>query len=247
MRLLSLNCQRAFNPNFRGFLRRSLSGGKNNIFLLQEANDNVVKLAQKNLGKYKIIQHKIPNGSFSEICILYSKKLRCVDSAFSYIEDSDGNEFGVLMAIFKSKKFTFSTANVHLPAYLKPQKRLQAIKQVKENFSSFLKKHPRSSRTIMAGDFNSILPWEHDSHKSILAPFLSPVKNKWSYTYISERLEPTDFWHKLVLFLGKIGFSFRPKLDHVFASKRPVKKRWIRVRSQRKNVSDHLPIIIDMK
>lgn len=245
--MLSLNCQRAFNPNFKAFLQRSLSRGKHKIFLLQEASDNVVNLAQKNFEKYKIIQHKTPKGKFSELCILYSRKLKCVDSNFSYIKDADGEEFGVLMAVFKSKKFMLSTANVHLPAYFKPQKRLQAVRQVKESFDDFLKKHPKTSRVVMVGDFNSMLPWEHSYHKTILAPLLSPVENKLSYTYISERLEPRDFWHKIIILLGKIGITFRPALDHVFSNNHLTKKKWIRARTQKKDVSDHLPIVIDVK
>ncbi len=247
IRLLSLNCQRALNPNFKSFFQRVLSRGKHRIFLLQEASDSVINVAKKNLEKYKMIQHKTPNGNFSELCILYSKKLHCVESDFLYIEDNEGKNFGILMATFRSKRFSLSTANVHLPAHLKPQKRSEAMEQVKEKFIAFLKKHPQTTRVILAGDFNSILPGEYNHHKSILASFLSPVRNRRSYTYVSDRLEPTDFLSKLIYWLGKIGISFKTSLDYVFANHVLVKRKRVKARSQKKNISDHLPILIEVR
>ena len=248
MKLLNLNCQKAMNPNFKTFFKRTLAGGKHKILLLQEASGTVIKIIQKHSSKkYKIIRHKTPNGDRSEVCIVHSNKLKCIDSDFSYIEDSDGKFFGILMATFKSRKTYLSAASVHLPSYLKPQKRLNAVRHIKKKFALFIKKHPETEQVILAGDFNSILPWEHEQHKNILSSFLVPVRNKLGYTYHTDRVEPIDTSSKIVRWFGLIGFSFKINLDHVFVNKTLWKSKKIRVRSQDKNISDHLPILIDLK
>lgn len=246
MKLLNLNCQRAINPNFPGFFQRTLEAGKHKVLLLQEASDTVVSLIQKHKGKkYRFIRYATPTGGNSELCIVHTRKLRCVDSKFVHVEEF-GKYSGILMAAFKSKKMYLSAASVHLPSHIRPRKRLAAMQHVKQAFAEFLKKHPGTNRVVLAGDFNAIFPWEHERNKMILASILLPVRNKGGYTYETHRLEPSDISSGFLHWLGRLGISFRTTLDYVFASHMLVQTKRIRARSQERDVSDHLPIVIDI-
>lgn len=247
MKLLNLNCQKAMNPNFMSFLKQTLNAGKHEILLLQEAPDDVISLAQQNAEThYNILRHRTPFGISSELCILHSSNTRLIDSSFAHIEDASGHYFGVLMGAFRSKTQNIVVANIHLPAYLQPLKRLGAIQKVKQTFDVFLKKHPYTKQVILAGDFNSILPWEHRRNKGVLSSILLPVQNRLGYTHRSHRLEPGDLSSRMVYWLGKIGISFRTTLDYVFASHVLVHNRRVRVRVLNKDVSDHLPMLIEI-
>lgn len=247
MRLLNLNCQRALNPNFTAFLQKTLASGRHKILLLQEASEEVVSTAKKHFRRsHRMIRCTTAQGVPPELCILHSRRVKCLDHTFSYIQDRTGTNFGVLMGVFKTKQFPLLIANVYLPPYLQPSTRARAIAHVYQALDAFIQKHAHVDRIILAGDFNSILPWEHFFHRRVLAPVLAPVANSCGYTYYTQRIEPSDFISWLVRMLGKIGISFRMTIDHVFAHPALVKKGRIRVRSEDTNVSDHLPISIEV-
>lgn len=247
MKLLNLNCQKGMNPNFPAFFKRTLAGEKHKILLLQEATDAIIAMAKETSKKYRIIRPKTPNGSHSEVCILHTQDTKCVDSYYSHMEDENGHFFGVLMGAFKTKRSKIVAASVHLPAYLQPKKRYAAIKKVREAFKIFLKKHPDAESAILAGDFNSIFPWEHERNKHVLKSILLPLRNKRGYTHHTNRLEPDGISSILVNALSMIGLSFKTTLDHVFASHVLVRKRKVKVYVLEKNVSDHLPILIEVR
>jgi endonuclease/exonuclease/phosphatase family metal-dependent hydrolase len=247
MKLLNLNCQKGINPNFQAFFKRTLGDGKHKILLLQEATDAIVEMV-KDAGKtYKVIRPKTPSGTSSEVCILHTQDTKCIDTYYSHMEDENGHFFGVLMGAFKTKRSKIVAASVHLPAYLQPKKRYAAIKKVREAFTLFLKKHPETQSAILAGDFNSIFPWEHERNKTILKSILLPLRNKRGYTHHTQRLEPDGISSILVNILSWIGFTFKTSLDHVFASHVLVRKRKVKVYVLEKNVSDHLPILIEVR
>jgi len=247
MKLLNLNCQKALNPNFKGFFEQTLQRGTHKILLLQEATDSVIALVKENGEKYSILRPKTPKGENSEICILHTQDTKCVDSYYSHMEDENGHFFGVLMGAFKTKKTKFVAASVHLPAYLQPRKRNEAIKKVREAFKLFLKKHPETESAILAGDFNSIFPWEHERNINILKSILLPLRNKLGYTHNTNRLESDGLSSRLIQLLGWIGLSFKTTLDHVFVSHVLVRRRKVKVYVLNKDVSDHLPMLIEVK
>jgi endonuclease/exonuclease/phosphatase family metal-dependent hydrolase len=244
MRILNLNCQKGLHKNLNPFLNRVLDDTRHKIFLLQEATNDITRKIKQH-PSYQIVSHKDDTND-AHVCIAHAKDIRCLESEYHTL-DEDDKLFGFLIAALRTKKHDIITASVHLPAYIQPKKRGEALAQFKLVLKRFTKTHPKADRVLIAGDFNTILPWEHGRNVLTLRPHLFPVRNKRGYTYQSDRLEPDNLSSSLVYGLGKIGISFKSTLDHVFASRSLTQKKRIKAYVLNKEVSDHLPIVIVMR
>jgi endonuclease/exonuclease/phosphatase (EEP) superfamily protein YafD len=249
MHILNLNCQKGLNPNLSPFLSEAIQNKKYDFLLLQEASANVIKLiktATKN--NYDILRPSTKDSEASRSCVVYPKSYKVIGSHFFRFKDNyDENFFGVSMGAFKSKTESIIAVSVHLPAYLKPLKRSAALKRVKIELDSFIQQHSAIQHIILAGDFNSILPWENRRNKHILSPVMLPVKNRQGYTYHTKRVEPDSFSSAIIHWFGKIGLSLRMTLDHIFISETLSNAKNIEASSINIDVSDHLPILIEIQ
>lgn len=175
LRVLTLNCQKNYNKNLSFFLKEILSKDKYDVFLLQEATNEVLEYFNC-FPKYSIINSTDKLGRISLSCIIYNKD-KCSFKDFFYepilvnkFEKQELKEsfqfFGVARAILIFESVKIIVGSIHLPSGFSSKKRFKYLKKVKEIMSNIV----GGWITFYAGDYNFSLPYEFKRASKFISP-----------------------------------------------------------------------------
>ncbi len=241
MNLLTLNCQRGYQPGLAAFLKNTLENGLYDVLMLQEVTDQV--LSYLNHPAYQHIRvFSKEFGREIELCIVYRKTFRLLRQGFKSFaklpKDSAPREnpcFGIVWADLEINANAMRVASIHAHAGISSTVRLEEVRLAKEALSK-----ETVMPTIIGGDFNSAFPSEPAKMAGILAPEfhwatenLGPTLNS-RYTENGPRLP--NMLARLFAFF-KLGISLRT--DHFFMSGDMAEKYTAVCRILPNRVSDH--------
>ena len=242
MRILTLNCQKAYQPTFEDFLIRILKEEKYNFILLQEVNSTVRLIIDKVDSSYKILDSfDAELGEKSHVYVLYKNDYIFKNALFISFANLDSKftrrGWGFVGGLFAKNNKNIFVGSVHLHPGFRSRKRLKQVKIIKQKI---LEKN-KDVHTIIGGDFNTGLPFEIYNQEKVFSPELVRITNNLAPTLDSRYTEKTPFFiTKVANFLASIGISIKFRADHIYISK-PLEKYSI-CKMLPDRVSDHNPV-----
>lgn len=247
MRILSLNCQKDYQPELGVFLRNTLANDTYDFLLLQEATESVLEHLRLS-PEYSILTATDETvGEQSLLCIVYRTSIPLL---FHSIQSFAGMRFdpvrgykhlgfGVLGAVFNYKGMETYLASVHLHSGIDAKVRIRELVLLKE----FVNQAADSRPTIVAGDFNFGYPWELSRGIRLLAPELVCVSRTLGGTLDSRYSEYANHLpNKVATFFAKFGLGIKLRADHFFVSQQVLESPNLVCRMLSDRVSDHTPI-----
>lgn len=250
MKIITLNCQKAYNKNLKDFFVKIFLEEKYDFLILQEVNKPVLNLIVELNSSYKILNEF--DSDFSEenhLCILYKEKYVLEEKRFISFAKFDpkriSNSFGFIMGIFNVESNFYVVSSLHLNSGLNSSIRMGELKKVKEVLQEYINK---DYSIIMAGDFNTGIIGEIKKCEKILSPHLVRVNEGIGPTLNSFYTEPNPYIlsHASVL-LSKLGMGIKLRADHIYASKDLTIKHKISCEILPDRVSDHSAIECSFK
>lgn len=248
MKVLSLNCQRAYTSGLEVFLRRVLENAEYDFLLLQEFAKEVPSFVE-GVGSYESLQVLSTDvGLPAQTCILYRAKYRLLEHSYvpfakmrrDPVMGIKHATFGSLIARFKTDDGTKLIGSIHLHSGMDRKVRAAQITRIKSQALALLQP---GDVTILGGDCNFGFPGERAQAERILAP---------EFICVTRRLGPTldgrysenvaHLPNRVAAFLGSFGISTPLWTDHLFVDAKTVEHRNPRTRVLRDRVSDHSPI-----
>lgn len=163
-KILSLNCQKNYHPDLEDFLKKTLSGGKYDFFLLQEATEDVLNHFA-HFNSYSILEEFNDEGKPSILSIVYRNEFTLGEQGFIHFlannpaQNSEKTycSYGFLFGVFSLDSEQIVVGSVHLPAGVKRSTRKNGVLKIK----AALNKH-EDIPIIFAGDCNLVLPGERE-------------------------------------------------------------------------------------
>lgn len=250
MKIITLNCQKAYNPNLKDFFVKIFNEEKYDFILLQEVNESVSHIIQELNSTYKILNEF--NHDFSEnsqVCILCKEKYVLDEIRFVSFGKFDpkriSKSFGLIIGVFNIKNTYYVISSLHLNSGLNSRIRMQELKKVKEVLQEYIDK---GSSVIIAGDFNTGIIGEIKKCEKILSPQLVRASERLGPTLNSLYTEPNRFIlsHASVL-LSKFGIGIKLRADHIYVSEYLTLKHKLCCKILPDRVSDHSAIECEFK
>jgi endonuclease/exonuclease/phosphatase (EEP) superfamily protein YafD len=251
MKILSLNCQKDYNPALAVFLATTLESGKYDFLLLQELTPAMLA-RHEGQGKYKSLRaFNEEAGKESHLCVLYRSEFVLTESTFvsfnSFVPTTHFEmsafraEPGLLAGIFAIGDREVALGSLHLHPGPFPRTRKRELDLVCQSLARFA----GGRAVLFAGDCNFGLPGELRSADAITAPSLKRLSRNLPPTLDSRytEFEPNPI-NALAVFLARFGLGIRLRTDHVFGSSALVELTPISCRVLPDRVSDHSPIEI---
>ncbi|MDP2651126.1 MAG: hypothetical protein Q8O98_00895 [bacterium] len=236
MKILTLNCQRGYRKEkLAEYLSRQLQQGKYDYILLQELDEETVKIF--NNTQYSITALDADMVSSSSVGIAWKEDSN-VENIFRIPFEKEVTplhtySFGVV-ALQDGDKII---ASIHMPAYfLNFHNR---FKYLIKTFN-FLDEHVPGKQTIIGGDWNSIMPFERKYLEQAVSKqykLYAPTE----FTYDPSLIEPGLFWNEVCRTVTKVVCPTFI-LDY-FISNFPLESTPIVLNNI---VSDHYPVEIDI-
>ncbi len=254
MAVLSLNCQKNYNPHLIPFLETVLKKGKYDLFLLQEATSDVLKPFES-FPNYSIINSKDKLGRLSLSCVVYNSK-RCSLNNFVYepilLNGFEKQElkkpfqsFGIAIVLLDFQGIMITAGSIHLPSGFSSKRRVKDLKLGKEMMGDI----GDSQIKFYGGDCNFCFSSEIRRASKVISPeyrcitsHLGPTLN----SYFTESHLPYS-WVYVNNILRKLGIKVKLKTDHIFVDEMTTKRNNIETRILSDRVSDHSPIEMILK
>lgn len=244
MKVLSLNCQKGYNPNLPSFLDQMLSEEKYDFILLQEVTEKVSKNIEKE-GTYKslVTEHPVIKGQ-SLLRILYKQEYELIDQEFFSLEGyhpamTSKLEFGLLLGTFMNKDTKICMGTIHLHAGLRARVRNNEMMYLK---GKLLQKE-KDCATIFGGDCN-FGPLELKRAFKQMSPEFSCPTLTIGPTLDSRFTEPApSISNKVAVLLAKFGLKISLKTDNFFINQK-ASRTWSNISAKvlPDRVSDHSPL-----
>lgn len=254
LNILVLNCQKNYNKNLRPFLKKTLRKGKYDLFLLQEATNDVLE-PFKSFKKYSILNSKDKLGRLSLPCIVYNSKKFTLKNLFYEPIFLDGFErqelkkpfqsFGILRAVLDFQGIKIVAGSIHLPSGLSIKKRFRALKSAKIIMDEV--KNPEI--TFYGGDLNFCSSYEIRKASKILGPEYKCITSQLGPTLDSYFTESHLHYSHIRInnVLRNFGIRIKLKTDHIFVDQETLKRNKVKAKILRNRVSDHSPIEMALK
>lgn len=250
MKLLSLNCQKAYNQNLEQFLSDTLASEQYDFLLLQEATEKVLAHIRP-FDTYKVLACE-ENGRPGLVCIVYRNTIALKSSQYAlwprlHSAEHSGKghiSFGVIAGVFAVHDRVMQIASVHLPSGVSAYRRHERLPESMRLLATPTHVHT----TIFGGDCNFLHPSERARAERALSPEYVCVTGTLPATLNScytETLSDSVSYRIVtitayLLRLLKICITF--KTDHIFVDKGTVATKSIATRVLPDRVSDHSPI-----
>jgi endonuclease/exonuclease/phosphatase family metal-dependent hydrolase len=235
--ILTLNCQKGYTEGISGFMEEVISEGRYDFILLQES---AFMTDPDNKSGYGILR-KDTGDTHHELSIMYKNihaPEEVIFSDFRSFDASDANEYGVLAASFgvDDKKVIISTTHLH--SGLRKKIRAKEMVFVKERIDDL----GFGDMVVMGGDFNSGFPGEWKIRDGIMSPEYMSCGAGTGHTCDSRRSEHNIDLGRLNRVLGKMGISFRFRVDDLYVDSKTASEREVCCRKLDVEVSDHYPL-----
>ena len=246
LRILTLNCGKAYNPKLFGFLAKIFEEARYDVILLQELPAQSISSTKPHLGNYGIVRaFDAEMNVESELAIAYRDIFTLEEKQFySFARFKRWNwdwpgTLGMLMAKFQTPQGKLTISSVHLNPLLHVMTRKREAIFFKKRLLEF---NSGNAPVIFGGDFNSGLPGEKTRNNSILAPEFQNLTISSGPTVDSRHIQPLILIARICIFLGKLGIHLRMKVDHIYADKKTAEENVSSCRVLHNRVSDHSPV-----
>ncbi|MES2023117.1 MAG: endonuclease/exonuclease/phosphatase family protein [Patescibacteria group bacterium] len=244
MKIFTLNCQKAYQPNFENFIIHILKEEKYDFLLLQEITEQIIVLIKNASQNYKILNSYDSNlGENTGVCILYKKEFVLTDDTFLSFAilntDSPRRGWGFVGGKFTKDNEVIFISTIHLHPGLRPHKRLKQLEIIKAKILEENLNNP----IVIGGDFNTGFPFEITNQEKILSPEFSRINKTLGPTLDSRYTEQTPFFiTKIANFFASIGISVKLKTDHIYVNKFITQNLKVNCKLLPDRISDHLAI-----
>lgn len=256
LKIITLNCQRAYQEKFIDFFAKLLNSSEYDFILLQEANEKVHKVIKENSAHYDLIfTHNIHTNSHHEICLIYRKEFEIVKTKFLNFYDpakkmltQSGCAIGLFRLTQKFKKdFSKEYAligSLHLQASYHARIRKRELIEIKSAFDELGEGY--STIQVLGGDFNNLGPWEKYLNHLRLLPNLKYASTFREYTHNSAYLEKIHLDKKLAKFFLVDKLKYKVKLDHYYIDTESHKSYTFKSQTLKIDISDHRPVVMEI-
>ncbi|MES2225827.1 MAG: endonuclease/exonuclease/phosphatase family protein [Patescibacteria group bacterium] len=244
MKILSLNCQRGYQPDLEGFLHKTLQSQVYDFLLLQEASTNVREfLKHPSYNLLHAVNAETEMGS--EVCIVYRSRYELADKGFQSFASMHKDPvygfkhpcFSFIWGEFKTDNDLLRVGSIHLHAGIDSRPRIAELGAAKRQL--LLKDIP----TVLAGDLNAGFPGEAARAARLLSP---------GFKWISKGLGPTldsrysenvpHLPNRIAAFLGFFNMRIALRTDHFFVDSITAEETRMSCQILPDRVSDHSPI-----
>ena len=163
MKVLTLNCQRGYQPGLKAFLQKTLESGEYDFLLLQEFAKEVPAYV-RGIGPYELLQvYDAQAGEVAQTSIAYRKSFHLLDKNFipfakmrrDPVVGFKHSTFGSLLARFEIDSKVVLVGSLHLHSGIDRKVRAAQIQKIKEQVLSFTQ---IGDVAIFGGDCNFGLP-----------------------------------------------------------------------------------------
>jgi hypothetical protein len=253
LRVLSLNCQRGYQPGLEDFLHKTLGSENYDFLLLQEFAKEVPSFVQ-GFGSYELL--RMPNtdvGELSQTCILYRKQYEILDRNFipfakmrrDPVMGFKHATFGSLLARFTIGESSVVVGSTHLHSGMDRKVRARQVEKIKSQVLSLTR---AGDHVIFGGDCNFGLPGERVRAEHVLAPEFICATSRLGPTLDGRYSENVPHLpNRVARVLGFFGIKTPLWTDQVFADAKTVASHEIYCRVLPERVSDHSPVEITLR
>ena len=248
LKILSLNCQRGYQPGLKDFLRKTLQDGKYDLLLLQEFGKEVPLFVQ-NVGSYKLLQTLNTDvDELSQTAILYRNEYELLDQNFipfakmrrDPVAGFKHATFGSLVARLKTNRGSIAVGSVHLHSGIDRKVRAAQIQKIKSQILSLVHS---DDLVIFGGDCNFGFLGERANAERAFAPEFVCVTSKRGPTLDGRYSENVPHLpNRVAAFLGFFGIPTLLWTDQLFVDAATITSSSIAARILPDRVSDHSPI-----
>jgi endonuclease/exonuclease/phosphatase family metal-dependent hydrolase len=242
MNILTLNCQKGFQPALPSFLNRTLDAGTYDFLLLQEATDTVLAAISPE-AEYAVLRaYNADAGAMSHLAIAYRKSFTLLEEklhSFTAFHPTitERPEFGILLGTFDTGIERITFGSIHLHPGLDAGVRMAEAKAAKEHLAQ------QTGPVLFAGDFNTGFPFEPYRIERILTPAYTRISKTIGPTLDSRYAEPANnIVNMTAVRLAKLGLGISLKADHVYGNKSLLETYSASCRILSERVSDHRPV-----
>jgi len=253
LKILCLNCQKAYNSNLEAFLRETLQSGFYDFLLLQEADEKVVSIIE-NTGPYKILGAMNQEaGVQSHLLILYRNNFVLKDHtfmSFAMMNEvfSKRGEPGLLVGTFEYNGESIVVASAHLHPGLWFRIRAKEMHMIKDRLASY---NSAELPVLFGGDFNLAFPWENQHARNIFKSGFRDVTKGIGMTlnslYTETGIKSCHIASKVGNFLARFNIAVTFKTDCIFLDKKSCEQFRGVSKILPVRVSDHSPIEFNFK
>lgn len=253
MRILSLNCQRGYQPGLKDFLQKILKSSEYDFLLLQEFGKEVPTFVQE-FEDYKLLQVLNTDvGELSQTCILYRKQYELLEQNFipfakmrrDPVMGFKHATFGSLMVRFDIGGKKILVGSMHLHSGIDRKVRRAQIQKIKEQVLS-LKED--GDKVVFGGDCNFGLPRERIRAERVMALEFACVTGGLGPTLDGRYSENVPHLpNRIAALLGFLGIPTPLWTDHLFVDAKTAEENNITCRVLPDRVSDHSPIEITLR
>lgn len=245
MKILSLNCQKGYQPGLGAFLKRTLEDGDYDFILLQEFAKEVPNYV-RGVGSYKLLEaHNEEMGEPSHLAIACRDIFELIHSNFkafarmhplAYLQHPG---FGLLAADFDVGDSVVRLGNIHQHSGIRQSVRTTESKEIKR----LLLESPDTMPTIFGGDFNLGFLGELSRTTRIFSPEFVCITAEHGPTLDSRYTEYHPvITNQIATALAKVNLGIKLKADHVFVDTKTAANSKIECRILPDRVSDHSPV-----
>jgi hypothetical protein len=247
MKVLSLNCQKAYQPGLKPFLQKTLEGNFYDVLLLQEASEEVLDFLDSTHGYAFLTAQDAVVGKRSMLCIAYRTSISLTAQDFHSFaamryDPVAGYKhlgFGFLCGKFEVEGDNYCFGTLHFHAGVDAKVRRKELMRMKETVLAFAQQTP----VIVGGDCNFGYPWELLQACRTLLPELTCITRRLGDTLNSRYAEYVDHLpNKIAFWLSRVGISIKLKTDHFILSSGFARAHAVSTRILPDRVSDHSPI-----
>jgi endonuclease/exonuclease/phosphatase (EEP) superfamily protein YafD len=250
LKILSLNCQWAYNQEVKKFLKKILETDFYDFLLLQEANEDIIRAIQGSQKYQKLGAFNKGNQKQSWLYIFYKKNFTLKQSSFiSFAQMSqyyfNYPQLGFLIGTFEYDKKNIVLGSVHLHPGYHFRLRSAAVNLIKKHI---LTNCNLETPIIFGGDFNTGFPFEGRSIRKILSPEFFDSTKKNGPTLNSRYTENgTHFLSKLGNLLSLLGINVSFRTDKIFVDQKTAKNTKTTSKVFPDRISDHSPVELILK
>lgn len=248
MKVLSLNCQRGYQPGLKDFLQKILQSGGYDFLLLQEFAHEVPSYV-KGVGPYESLQmHNDDVGEMSQTCIVYRKEYAILEKNFipfakmrrDPVEGFKHATFGSLFARFQTDCGFVLAGSVHLHSGMNRKVRAAQIRRIKEQALTLMQ---NGDKVIFGGDCNFGFPGERAHAEGLLAPqFVCTTRDNGPTLDGRYSENVPHLPNRIARLLGFFGIPSLLKTDQIFVDSKTSRESKITCRVLPDRVSDHNPV-----
>lgn len=248
LKVITLNCQKGYQPKFKNFLENIVVYGEYDFILLQEVTSNVLQIIEESANSYSYLN--LPNEDVfqnSPLYILYRNNIFLEKGAFLSFAKirppaSARIPFGLLLGKFRINNTFLIVGTMHLNSGINSKIRLLELEAAKEKILTFVE-YP----ILFGGDFNTASSWELRKNKKVLSPEFIHTNSATGTTLDSRFTEyAPNMLNIFARILSWLGISIKFKTDHIFISN-SFKDYLLTARVLKDRVSDHSPLELEIE